>query len=72
MTRSPSAFSLSRSGFDASDFPALLDADAGDGLIVFANRTRRHRINVRVVMAEVGARLEGQERVLLREIRAYN
>ena len=56
--------------FHSGEFPALLDSDAGDGLAVFANRTRRHRINVRVVMPEVGACLEGKERVLLRKIRS--
>ena len=57
-------------GFDAGDSPPFCDANAGDGLIVFANRTRRHRINVRVVMAEIGPRLEREERMLLREIGA--
>lgn len=59
-------------GFDARQFPALLDTHAGHCLIVFADRTRRHRINVCAVMAEVGARLKGQEWVLLRQIRRHH
>ena len=39
-------------------------------VLIFAHRARRDGVNVRLVMAEVGANLEREERMLQREIGA--
>ena len=41
--------------FDARQFPALLHANAGRGLLVLAHRTGGDGVNVRAVMADIGA-----------------
>ena len=62
-------FQLVAQRLDAGQFPARGDTNAGHGLLVFANRTRGDRIDVRVVMAHVRASLIRQKWMLLRKIR---
>ena len=70
MTSSRFGLQLVAQRFDAGEFPALVDAHAGNGLLIFAHRAGRHRVNVRAVMPDIGARLVGEERMLLRKIAA--
>ena len=46
------------------------DANAGRRVLVFAHRSRRHRVDVRLMMPVVGADLDSEQRMLLRQIGA--
>ena len=67
MTSSGSAAS-SVEFFAPAEFVARLDAQAAEGEFVFANFFRGDGEDVRAVVADVGANLEGEQRLFEREI----
>ncbi len=52
------------------DFRARGFADGRVGVLIFADVARRHDIDVRIVVALVGANLEGEERMFQRQVGA--